>query len=374
YLIDTEGNHRFVHKDEKLSCWHPTPLIPREIPPRIEPFRDPAYVASNEALCIMANVYEGMEGVEPGSSKWLRINEAIPRYWDTGRRWEKSLSSSSWKAALWPRAQWGVVPVEADGSAYFKVPANRNIFFQALDENFMEIQRERTYVNYKPGEVRSCIGCHGRSNHATLVERGNPIALNRAPSTPQAQPSDTLENGGDGRAKQVIHYPSDIQPIFDANCISCHGNADPAGGLKLTGDLTLYYNTSYEELAEKELAGPIIPEFTSFSQGDRGNYNGALLPPKSLGGHKSTLIDLLINSTHPKNAQENHVGMLTKRELMIMIRWADSNYQFYGTYYGRHHQDWVNADPENPSYDAADFRRKPTFEEAISKAAPEWHR
>ena len=100
----------------------------------------------------------------PGTVKWLRINEALPRYWSTGRRWEPSLSSSSWKAALWPRVQWGVVPVEADGSAHFVVPANRSIFFQALDADFREIQRERTYVNYAPGEVRSCTGCHGQSH------------------------------------------------------------------------------------------------------------------------------------------------------------------------------------------------------------------
>ncbi len=32
--------------------------------------------------------------------KWLRINEALPRYWDTGRRWKSSLSSSGWKAGV----------------------------------------------------------------------------------------------------------------------------------------------------------------------------------------------------------------------------------------------------------------------------------
>jgi hypothetical protein len=376
YLVDTAGKHRFVHKDDELSCWHPIPVVARETPPGIDPFRDSAHMASNEALCIVADIYHGMEGVKPGEVKWLRINEAIPRYWDTGRRWNKSLSSSSWKAALWPRAQWGIVPVEEDGSAYFKVPANRNIFFQALDENYMELQRERTYVNYKPGEVRSCVGCHGRSSQATHpVDTKNPIALNRAPSTPQPQPCDSVANGGDGRAGQVIHYPSDIQPIFDAKCVSCHGDAEPAGGLKLTGDLTLYYNTSYEEIAKRELAGPIIPEFTSFSQGDRGNYSGAILFPKSLGSHKSTMVDLLTDSAHPKNVQDDHAQMLTKTELMVLSRWVDSNYQFYGSYYGRHHWDWANSpDAENAAYEPADFRRKAAFEEAISMFAPEWHR
>ena len=376
YLIDTEGDHRFVHKDDNLSCWHPTPLVARKVPPEVYSSRDPEYAAENEALCIVTNVYEGMEAVEPGRVKWLRINEAIPRYWDTGRRWGSATSSSSWKAALWPRVQWGVVPVEKDGSAQFKVPANRSIFFQALDENFREIQRERTYVNYHPGEVRSCVGCHGRANRtAGPTGTRTPIAMTRAPSTPQPQPCDLVENGGDGLAQQVIHYPTDIQSIFDAKCISCHGGDNPAGGLKLTGEVTVYYNTSYEELGRKQLAGPIIAEFTSFLQGDQGNYNGATLPPKSLGCYKSAMIDMLTDSAHPKNAQDDHSKMLTEMELMILSRWVDSNYQFYGTYYGRHHSAWVNADPAKPAYNpATDFRRKPLFSEAIAMFAPAWHR
>ena len=63
-----------------------------------------------------------------------------------------------------------------------------------------------------------------------------PMALRRPPSTPQPQPCDLVENGGDGRAQQVIHYPTDIQPIFDAKCVSCHGNENPDADLRLTGD------------------------------------------------------------------------------------------------------------------------------------------
>ncbi|MCD6395752.1 MAG: hypothetical protein J7M40_19890 [Planctomycetes bacterium] len=375
YLIDTEENHRLVHKDPELSLWHPTPLAARKVPPKIHTFQHPEYVAGNEALCILQNVYQGMEGVKQGEVKWLRINEAIPRYWDTGRRWGSATSSSSWKAALWPRVQWGIVPVEKDGSACFKVPANRNIFYQALDENFREIQRERTYVNYRPGEIRSCVGCHGRNNHTPDSVAGKTlIAMTRPPSTPQPQPCDLVENGGDGLAQQVVHYPTDIQPIFNAKCISCHGNEDPDGGLKLTGDLTVYYNASYEELCRKQLAGPIVSEFTTFKRGDQGNYNGATVSPKTMGSHNSVIINLLTDPTHAKNTQDDHSKMLNNNELMILSRWVDTNYQFYGTYYGRHHSRWAKADPKNDSYKPEDFRRKPLFAETISMRAPDWHR
>lgn len=375
YLLDREGRHRAIHADAQLSCWHPLPLIARPIPPALESPRDPHYAARSQAVCVVANVYQGMDGVEPGTVKWLRVNEALPRYWSTSRRWEPSLSSSGWKAALWPRVQWGVVPVEADGSAYFLVPAHRSVFLQALDKDFREIQRERTYVNYAPGEVRACTGCHGQS-HRTAIPGPAPtlVALKRAPSLPEPQPCDRAERGGDGRAGQVIHYPTDIQPIFDAKCVSCHGADQPAGGLRLTAETTSYYSTSYEELARKELAGPMVAEFTSFLRGDQGNYNGAYRPPRSLGSAASALIALLTQTDHPKNIQDDHSSMLTEMELMILSRWVDSNYQYYGSYFGRHHSHWAAADPQDPAYHPADFRRKATFAEATSFLAPAWHR
>ncbi len=374
YLLDTGGGLRAVHRDAALSCWHAMVLKAREVPPVIRSSRDPEYAARGEALCVVRDVYEGMEGIERGEIKWLRINEAIPRYWDTGRRWGHATSSSSWKAALWPRVQWGVVPVEPDGSACFTVPTNRDVFYQALDKDFREVQRERTYVNYKPGEVRSCVGCHGRNNYTGAAAGHKATALSRPPSVPQPQPCDLVENGGDGRARQVIHYPTDIQPIFDAKCVSCHGNENPAAGLRLTSNVTQYYNVSYEELCRKQLAGPIIPEFTSFTQGDQGNYNGATLPPKSLGSYNSVLMAVLTDAEHMNNKTEDHSQMLDANELMVLSRWVDSNYQFYGTYYGRHHSHWATVDPGDGSYSPKDFRRRPTFEEAISNRAPKWHR
>ncbi|MFO0926604.1 MAG: hypothetical protein U0736_06130 [Gemmataceae bacterium] len=375
YLIDTAGRHQRIHADANLSCWHPLPLVARRVPPVVRSPRDAKLAESNQALCVVNDVTEGMEGVRPGQVRWLRVNEAIPRYWSTGRRWNPSLSSSEWKAALWPRVQWGVVPVEKDGSAHFLVPAGRNLFLQALDENFREVQRERSYVNYQPGETRSCTGCHASASRPPA--RGHitrPIALTRAPSLPEPQPCDRTENGGDGKAGQVIHYPNDIQPILDAKCVSCHGAKAPADGLRLTGEVTTYYNTSYEQLAKKELAGPIIAEFISFLHGDRGNYNGAYLPPGSLGCPTSRLIDLLTRPAHPKNARTDHTRLLTPRELMIVSRWVDTNYQFYGSYFGRQHPRWVERDPNNPAYDPADFRRKASFEEAVGFFAPAWHR
>jgi len=325
-----------------------------------------------------------MEGVKKGEIKWLRINEAVVRYWATGRNWwnAPSYGSEKWKAALWPRVQWGIVPVEADGSAYFKVPAGRNLFFEALDENFMEVQRERTFVNYKAGEIRSCTGCHGNFGHtAGLVTTGRPIAISRPPSTPQPMPCDLVENGGDGKTGQVIHYPTDVQPLFDAKCISCHSGQEPKGSLTLTGDVTEMYSKSYEELIKKQLAGHVLWEHTFYPDlaKDKSFYKGRMdgaqpRKPKSFGSHDSVLVAMLRDPDHPKNKINDHSKLLTENELMRFMRWVDSNYQFHATFYGRQHIMWKDGKDAHPSYDPADFRREPTFEEAISPRAPKWHK
>ncbi|MCK5000022.1 MAG: hypothetical protein KAS23_10815, partial [Anaerohalosphaera sp.] len=357
YLIDVDGNEQLIYKDEDdtLSCWHPTPLAPRPVPMDIESVSDPSLKLKNEALCVVTDVYQGLEGVQPGTIKYLRINEAIPRYWETKRLWSPNFQSNRWVTALWPRVQWGIVPVEKDGSAYFTVPADRNIFFQALDENYMEVQRERTYVNYKPGEIRSCTGCHDRSRKVQRsITDSSPLALKRPPSVPAAQPGET-------DARQVIHYPSDIQPIFDAKCVSCHSRTKPDGGLNLAGTVTDRYSVSYDQLLRKALAGPSVAEFISHVGRDDANINGSFLPPKTLGSYASGLI----KTVRTEDTNDPHYNLLSEPEMLNLIRWTDTNYQFYGTYFGRHH----GAHKNHP-----DFRRRPTFKEAISPHAPDWHK
>lgn len=55
----------------------------------------------------------------------------------------------------------GYVPVEPDGSAQFKVPANVAFTFSVLDGNGHRISpRHENWLQLKPGEVRQCNGCH----------------------------------------------------------------------------------------------------------------------------------------------------------------------------------------------------------------------
>ena len=54
----------------------------------------------------------------------------------------------------------GTVPIEADGSAFFRVPANTPISVQPLDQKGRALQLMRSWFTAMPGEVVSCVGCH----------------------------------------------------------------------------------------------------------------------------------------------------------------------------------------------------------------------
>ena len=75
-----------------------------------------------------------------------------------GQRYEPDVKSVmiNWN----PVRVLGDVPVEADGSAQFRVPVDTAVYFQLLDENHMELRRMRSFISFQPGEVRGCVGCH----------------------------------------------------------------------------------------------------------------------------------------------------------------------------------------------------------------------
>ena len=76
----------------------------------------------------------------------------------------------------------------------------------------MEVQRMRTFVNFQPGEARSCIGCHEHRTQAPVTRVT--IASSRPPAELIAQPGDV--------APRPLYYPTDVQPILDRHCVRCH--------------------------------------------------------------------------------------------------------------------------------------------------------
>ncbi len=313
YLVDAFGNRVELYRDADMSCWQPMPLRARPVPP-VLPSSLPKD-APPTATMLMTDVYQGLTGVERGTVKYLRVLEQVPRPWTARRFWDgddydQQHAVVSKDAALGLKVLHGIVPVEADGSAYFTVPADKNIYLEALDENFLEVQRMRTYVNCRPGEARSCIGCHEQRELAP--PKNTPLALRHEPAAPAPQPGDT--------GPRPLHYPTDVQPILDKHCTRCHGGKDPKASLDLTGTPTTFFSKSYEALLEHgqvQIIGENHPK--------TGNI--APVPPRTLGSSASKLVTRL--------CEGNREDPLTREELLKITTWIDSNEQYYGSYFGR---------------------------------------
>jgi hypothetical protein len=174
YLLDVYGGKELVYRDPTISSVMPVPLTPRPKPPTLPDTRN---AKRNDALCVVADVHDGVPGVPRGTIRYLRIAEPVGWPYGNdkgGQRYEPDAKATgtSWT----PIRILGTVPVERDGSAYFRVPANTALYFQALDENFMEVRRMRSFVSFRPGETRGCVGCH--ETRATAPPNGQWLMVN----------------------------------------------------------------------------------------------------------------------------------------------------------------------------------------------------
>jgi cytochrome c553 len=104
----------------------------------------------------------------------------------------------------------GTVPVEADGSAYFRVPAGVIVFFQALNERGVAVQTMRGATHVQPGQTLSCIGCHERRDEAPPARVA--LASLREPSRLTAGPEGSWP----------LRFDRLVQPVLDRQCVHCH--------------------------------------------------------------------------------------------------------------------------------------------------------
>ena len=308
YFADRFGNRELVYRDPRITSQWAKPLqtARREIFDRpAASVIDAKLAAEDRGTLLMQNVYESWPKLPAGEKiTRLRILQILPKTTPNANQpMVGAANASPGKQVL------GTVPVESDGSAYFELPAKTLVSFVALNDKGRAVQIMRSAHYLQPGETGSCIGCHEKRSSTPPAVRSDILAAARDPSP--------ITPGPDG--SRPFSYPILVQPVLDAQCISCHTAqpTDPAGngGVILTGDADGTYTKSYNALVG-------LGAYTAWGL-ENGNYEPLSEPGRfASGGAK--LVKML---------DAGHYGVtLSDEEWERICTWLDANALFYGTF------------------------------------------
>ncbi|MBL7038695.1 MAG: hypothetical protein ISR77_08685 [Pirellulaceae bacterium] len=341
FLLDTFGNEILLHTEEP-GCFDPVPLVSRARPPTIPPRVD---LTKEAGYFYLADVYRGtgMARVPRGTIKTIRVIEALAkRFWATEAWRVDSLQAPAMNFNCTSNKRiLGDVPVEPDGSTYFEVPADKFLFFQALDADGMMVQSMRSGTSVQPGETVGCVGCHENRLSAISVKPATvPLALHKPPS--KLKPW----NG----PPRKFSFLAEVQPVFDKHCVECHDYGKEAGReLNLAGDMGLAFNTAYLELHLKSARRwfPDPPDGKKLLVKAVDDGPPEVLLPYAWGSHRSRLVDVI--------RAEHYELKLDPESFDRIVTWIDLNAPYYGTY--------ANAYPENL------FGRSPLDKQQLARLA-----
>lgn len=321
--------HVLSEADRRAGYWihEPRPVLPQTPAKLIASRTDPTKATGR---LILANVLAGrnMGGVKPGEIRKLLVLESLPK----PVNYTGGMDPLTYGGSFTLERVVGTVPVEADGSAYFELPALRSFFLVALDENDLSVKRMQSFLTVQPGEVSSCVGCHEERTQTTRPAAGL-LAMNRPVSRITPIPD----------VPEVFDFPRDIQPILDAACVRCHGyEKTPQGGprdgnLILTGDRGPMFSHSYFMMT-------ITGLFSDGRNKPVSNY-----APRTLGSSASRILKRLDGS--------HHGATVTPIQAKRLRLWIEAAATYPGTYaalgsgmiggYVENHQ--VHADHDWPT-------------------------
>ena len=311
YLADVYGGAELVYRDAELSAMYPTPIRARKRPPVLP--ETPAARKTPAGDFVVQDVYAGLPESMHGKARYLRVVEAHERHVHTSpcNIWV-GMGGFETKTVL------GCVPIERDGSAYFRVPAERAVFFSVLDQQYRALHTMRMTTYVKPGETTGCVGCHEPMTTAPL-SRAKPAALRREPSPLDPPPWGVASLG----------FPKHVQPILDRHCTRCHdgtkgdeksfdlraGSAEPE---VFVPGLWTVVGTGYQ----KHYTYPAY--WTLLSHVSYADVHQYHTPPGSWGSRTSPLVKLLA---------EGHKDVrLDGAEWRVLCAWIDCNVPYLDDY------------------------------------------
>lgn len=310
YLIDAFGNKELIYRDAKIASQNPVPLAARKTPP-IVPDASQRVAAGEDAEGTLAliNVYDSLkEWPEDTKIKSLRVYQIVPMSVPSGNppheiglRLPTGLDS-----VILARYVLGEVPVEEDGSAHFTVPARKELFFQALDEEGLAVQSMRSSTYVQPGENLVCQGCHEPKNRVAKPMKSIPLAMRRGPSV--------IKPDVDGT--NPFSYPRLVQPVLEKNCLPCH-EKHPEKAPRLDREVVAKDKKKNQKWFASYYS--LAPKYGFWQYGDRHRTI-----PGKFGARASKLYNML--------KKGHHDVKLSDKDMHRITVWLDSCSIFYGVY------------------------------------------
>ena len=293
YTLDRWGNRELLYRDPAIGATNPCPLVPRAVPPILPQVEEHAQAHGE---MVLLDVYQGLGDVPRGTIKQLRIVQIFPKITNVANHPPIGIAGEeNGRAAL------GTVPVEADGSARFRLPARTPVLFQALDADGFAYQTMRSLTYVQPGERTSCIGCH--EHRGTSPANVDALALRR--------PASAITPGPLGG--RPFSYVRVVQPVLDKHCAKCHSGPKAKKGILLTGEPHGAFTRSYVSLMS---AKGMVPRYKARDQMQ-------VTPP---GGHNAAR-----GSKWLAMLRKGHNKVkLSAAELRRLAMWIDLNAIFYG--------------------------------------------
>jgi formylglycine-generating enzyme required for sulfatase activity len=306
YLVDIFDNFVLLYEEPGRAMLEPIPLrkTPRQplVPDVVQPDQ-------KEATAFVADVYygPGLQGVPRGTVKSLRLISYEFTFHGFGGEPDRVGFDGPWDV----KRILGTVPVETDGSAYFRVPANTPVAVQPLDAEGKALALMRSWFTAMPGEVVSCAGCHEPQNSAPPVQ-ARPTALLRSPST--IKPWYGPPRG--------FSFVREVQPVLDAYCIRCHHGRPLENGLTAF-DLTARPAEDVPSAFQMHFT-PSYVALHRFVHIPTLESDAHLLPPRDFHADTSKLIQIL---------RDDHYGVRLDSEAWDrLITWIDLNAAAHGTW------------------------------------------
>jgi HEAT repeat protein len=154
-----------LYNTPEYAEFEPRPLAPRPRPPVLAGMRAPG---TTTAKLVCATVFNTQDEPVRKRGRLVRVIEGQPFL--ARHHTHTSRAGEAWRNHVGTLGRvLATLPLAPDGSFAVEVPADRLLHLQVLDGDRRVVGNQQVWMPVRPGETRSCAGCHERPDTAPLA-------------------------------------------------------------------------------------------------------------------------------------------------------------------------------------------------------------